>query len=335
MPKKTQAVTIYDIAEKAGVSVSTVSRVINEYPFVNKETRKKVQALLDEYHYNQNQAARGLATQTSKMVGILISDIRKTHHTDSIYYIEREFVHNDFCCLIFNTGTEPEKQAHYIQILGQRQVEAAVLIGSVYQSKTVKEAIEKYLPDKPIVIVNGYLDSPNVYGVIADEKGGVEDCVKLLMEKGCKHPAFIIDRYTPSNRLKEQGFKNGISQYFPGTAPIVCKTDETREGAYSTTVELLKTNPKTDGIIFADDALAIIGVKALTASGLVIPKDVLAIGINNSVLAENCTPSLTSLDNMLYDLSNTATRNILSALQGYRVSKKIQILSTIVERETT
>ena len=87
-----QEVTIYDIAKMAGVSPSTVSRIINNYPHVKKATRARVQKLLQEYHYIPNEAARGLVTQASRIIGILISDIRTTHHTDGVYYIEREFV---------------------------------------------------------------------------------------------------------------------------------------------------------------------------------------------------------------------------------------------------
>ena len=74
--------TIYDIAKKAGVSASTVSRVINNYQYVRKDTREKIQKLLDESNYIPNAAARSLVTQSSRMVGVLIADLRTTHHTD-------------------------------------------------------------------------------------------------------------------------------------------------------------------------------------------------------------------------------------------------------------
>ena len=85
-----EEVTIYDIAKLAGVSPSTVSRVVNGYPHVKKTTRARVLKLLEEHHYVPNETARGLVSQSSKMIGILISDIRTTQHTDGVYYIERE-----------------------------------------------------------------------------------------------------------------------------------------------------------------------------------------------------------------------------------------------------
>lgn len=330
-----QEVTIYDIAKMAGVSPSTVSRIINNYPHVKKATRARVQKLLQEYHYIPNEAARGLVTQASRIIGILISDIRTTHHTDGVYYIEREFVRQGYCCLIFNTGRDEREQARYIQLLSQRKVEAAVLMGSIYQTDAVKNAIETYLPTTPVVICNGYLDLPNVYGLIADEQSGVFDCVKLLTTKGKKHLAYVVDHDTPSNRLKQQGFEAGVAKFCNGAAPIVIKTDETRSGAYEATQKLMQQYPETDGIIFAEDLLALIGTRALTDMRLQIPEQVSVIGINNSVFAENSIPTLTSLDNMLYDLSLTAARNIQAIQQGQRVNKKMMIFSKIIEREST
>lgn len=82
--------TLYDIAAIANVAPSTVSRVVNGVPGISKSTRTKVQRVLDAYHYVPNETARGLATQSSKLIGILISDIRLTHHADGVFYVEQE-----------------------------------------------------------------------------------------------------------------------------------------------------------------------------------------------------------------------------------------------------
>lgn len=146
--------TIYDIARLAAVSPSTVSRVINNHPYVKEETRARVLQLLKEYNYVPNETARGLVTQSSRLVGILISDIRTTHHADGVYYIERELTRQGYCCLILNTGQTEADQVKYVQILSQRKVDAAVMMGSIYQTEAVGRAIAAYLPDTPVVIRN-------------------------------------------------------------------------------------------------------------------------------------------------------------------------------------
>lgn len=330
-----QEVTIYDIAEMAGVSASTVSRVINNYPYVKKATRTRVLKLLEEYHYVPNETARGLVNQSSRMIGILISDIRTTHHTDGVYYIERELSKQGYSCLIYNTGVAEQEQARSIQMLSQRKVDAAVLMGSIYQTETVQKAIETYLPTTPVVICNGYLDSPNIYGLIADEQNGVMNCVKLLSEKNRRHLAFIVNHYTPSNRLKQIGFETGVQQYCGGEVGLILESGTSIQEIYDTTQALMRQHPETDGIVFSEDFLAAAGIRALIEMHLAVPDQVAVIGINNSQYAEICVPTLTSLDNMLYDLSLTAARNLIALLKNQRVNKKMMIYSEIVERQST
>ncbi|HPU01901.1 MAG: LacI family transcriptional regulator [Firmicutes bacterium] len=326
--------TIYDIAKKAGVSASTVSRVINNKPGVREETKKRIQQLLIKYNYSPNEAARGLVTQASKIIGILVDDIRTIHHTDGAYIIERELVKLGYCCIIFNTGTDEASKAKYINILKRRRVEGAVLIGSSFQVKAVEQAIKKYLNDTPVVMANGYLDLPNVYGILADEQNGVANCVKLLYDKGHRRPAFVIDLHTPSNLAKKAGYEQAVQSLGLGDI-LVYETNRTLQGGYNVTKKIMQEHPEVDGIIYAVDLLAAAGTRALLDMGISIPKQVAVIGIDNSIYAEICNPKLTSLDNKLLNLSMTAAHTLISALAGGQPNKKILIFSSIEERETT
>ncbi len=107
------------------------------------------------------------------------------------------------------------------------------------------------------------------------------------------------------------------------------------QDVFDATVKLMQEHPEIDGIIYAEDLMALAGLRALSELQISVPKDVAVIGINNSKYAEISTPPLTSLDNMLYDLSLTAVRNLTALLQGERVNKKMIICSEIVERKTT
>lgn len=116
---------------------------------------------------------------------------------------------------------------------------------------------------------------------------------------------------------------------------MVIRSGPTTEDAYRAIQELLRTHPETNGIICSEDLLAVIGIRALVEMGVRIPDDVSVIGVNNSRYTELCTPTLTSLDNMLYDLSLTIVEDVSSVLQGKYISKKVMIYSKIVERQST
>ena len=328
--------TIYDIAEKAGVSASTVSRVINNYPYVNKETRAKVLKVIAESNYIQNDSARSLATQSTRMAGILIADVRTTHHTEGVYYVEHEFSKNGYSCLIYNTGTDPEQQARYIQILSQKKVEAVVLMGSVFQNVSVQNAIMVCMPNTPVAICNGYLDGPNIYGVTSDEHGGVMNAVRLLASKGRKNIGFMTNRLTPSNQEKLDGFNDGYKLYVKGGTCEVIEIQSSEISDYvEATRQLMKAKPKTDAIIYSEDYIAIAGLHALYELGIQVPTQVSVVGMNNSRYAQISNPALTSIDNMLYDTSLIAVRNLLEVLNGERVNHRMSIGTNIVERSST
>lgn len=328
-------VTIYDIAKMAGVSASTVSRVVNNKDNVSARTRAKIMKLLAEHNYVPNEAARGLVMQSSHMVGVLITDIRTTQHTDGIYYIERELSAHGYSCLIHNTGRDESSWVSYIQAMSQRKIEALVLMGSIYQSEIVEEAIRLYLPSTPVVICNGYFSAPNVYGLVSDELNGVADCVALLAKKGRKHPAFLMNQITPSNEQKRLGFETGMSRFYPDTELIEEESGNRVSEIIQSTKDMMNQHPEIDSIIYSEDKLAMVGLRTLADLGKKVPDDVAVIGINNSDYAKLSIPTLTSLDNMLYDVSMTAARNILALLSGQRISKKMLICTEVVERQST
>jgi LacI family transcriptional regulator len=329
-------ITIYEIARQAGVSVSTVSRVANNKPNVNSETRKRVLAILEKNNYNPNEAARGLVTKSSRIIGILLTDIRTTHHTEGIYYIQQELQEQGYSFLIMNTGREDAEKARYIKLLSQRCVEGAILVGSTFQSEMVKQAIATYMPNIPVFLANGYIDLPNCYGVISDEQDGVINCMHYVSQLGKKRPVFLVDYLTPSNQKKIDGFLEGCSKYFTKCAsPVFIESGTDFSSYYETTIKLLADNPEIDAIIASEDIIAAGALKALHDEKIAVPEQVAVIGINNSFLAEMTSPPLTSLDNMLLGLSITIAHNLSAVLQGRQVMKKMMIYSKLVTREST
>jgi len=328
-------VTIYDIAKRAGVSAATVSRVINNYPHVKPSTREKIETLLREANYVPNETARGLVNQATKLIAILVTDIRTTQHTDGIYYIQREFAGYGYACIIFNTGKSVAEKTSTIQLVCKRKVDAVVLMGSVFQTEEIKNALETYLPNVPIAFCNGYLDLPNVFSIISDEKGGVQKTVEFLRRKNREKIAFAVNVDTASNRLKEEGYREGLRISCPDFAPLVAYTGDSLQEMQSCVTGLLNRCPELQGIIFAEDQLAVMGLHVLQELGKRVPEDIAVVGINNSRLAEFSSPGLTSLDNSLQEVSTRAVQCIIDAFEGKQASCKILIPITLVERKST
>lgn len=328
-------VTIYEIAKEAGCSASTVSRVLNGYPFVKKETRAKIQKIIESRNYVPNETARNLVTQSTHLIGILLSDIRTTQHTDGIYYIEKELSKHGYSCIICNTGSSYDSMTAYIQMLGQRNVEAIILMGSTYQNEAIEKAVSLYTPGIPVVLCKGVLDKSNIYSIICDEDTGVYNCVRLLHDRGCRNIAFVYDNRTPSNIKKLEGFQKGVGDYSYNADSSVVNVHGEIESMYDIIKAFIEKNPETDGIIFSEDFIAVVALRLFSDLSIKVPDQIQVIGINNSRYAEIGVPPLTSLDNKLYDISITAVRTVLSLLSGETATKKVLIFSDIVERKST
>lgn len=332
--------TIYDIARQAGVSASTVSRVINQKPGVRESTRRRIQELLDENDYTPDISARGLVTQASRFIGILIEDIRVSHHTESVYVIEQEMTRHGYTCITFSTGPDPEQKAKYIGILEQRRVEGVILIGSMFGTKEVSSAIERYLPRIPVVIVNGSLDLPNAYNVLIDEERGTEDCVALMVRRGRRRLAYLMDVPTPSNQKKFKGFCTAMQRFGLGSGPdhtIHAPGQDTNPVSAiargrAGTEEILKKLPDTDGILCSTDALAVGCLQELSSRGIHVPEQVSLIGVDNTVYGLVCTPTLSTLDNKLSEVCLSSARLLLDAFEHRALSHKLMLFTEIIER---
>ena len=114
--------TIYDIAKEVGVSASTVSRVINHRPGIKEETRLRVKAALEKHNYYPDEIARGLVNQATRFIGILVSDIRISHHAEGAYIVQRHLSDLGYSCIIFNTGADEESKEECIRRVASQHV---------------------------------------------------------------------------------------------------------------------------------------------------------------------------------------------------------------------
>lgn len=328
--------TIYDIAREAGVAASTVSRVVNAKPGVKEETRRRIQALLEKHDYSPNAAARGLVKRSTRMVGILIEDIRVSHHIESAFVIEQELTRRGYCSIIMGAGMGEQQKLECIRLVEQRRVEGVVFIGSKFTGEPVRQGIKKYLSAIPVVVVNGFIELPNVSGVVIDEKKGVESCMELLRRKGKRNIAFLLDQQSPSNLLKIQGYQKKRREYGEDPETLLYQAAESSvEEGYRATGRLLSEHPETDGIVYSVDLIAVGGVRAALDSGYRIPEELALIGIDNSIYGEICNPKLSTLDNRMFDSSVIAAEMLRVGMEEGICSQKHVLSANILEREST
>lgn len=327
--------TIYDIAAKAGVSASTVSRVINGRSGIGKATRERVEAILKETGFVIDEGARSLVSQKSHMVGILVSDIRNQHHIEGAYMILRRLQEEGYVSLLLNAGESPDQKAECIRILARRKIDALVLVGSAFECPEVEAAIVAHMSSIPVVFQNGSFTLANVHSALAAEDRGTEEAVDHLYEGGRRRIAYVNNADTASNRRKIAGYRRAMARH--GLEPLVvpsCREDSGEAGGEAT-ASLLANHPDVDAIIFSIDITAVGACRHILDSGRCIPDDIAVIGTDDSPYARLANPRLTSIDTKLQKLSDICCDMLLGALEGRGEDQsKAYVEASLSVRET-
>lgn len=327
--------TIYDIAEEAGVSITTVSRVINGKSGIKESTRIKVQKVLDKYDYVPSLSAKGLVMKCTYIVTILMADIRDEHYTATAYMIEQEMSKYGYSCLLCSTGRNLDKMIYYLKTMAQRQVDGIILIGSIFQNQRIQETIKIHLSNIPIVMANGYLDLPNVSGILCDERLGMIQAVEYLIDKGHQHIAYIKDSDTPSGQTKKIGYIEGMTRNGLQENVLIQESENTFEAGKKTTENILNSFKEITAIVYGEDLTAIGGLNAIYKKQQIENKKVAVVGFNNSSYAQMSIPTLTSIDNKLTAMGAKAAQTLREMMQGKKVVSQALLVSELIVREST
>ena len=332
--------TIYDISEKAGVSIATVSRVLNGSNNVSEKTKRKVLDVMHQYGYTPNAFARGLGLNTMKTIGLMCADSSDLYMAKAIYFVERLLRTNGYDSILCCSGYDLDSMKKSMNLLISKKVDAIILIGSTYISE--KDEDNKYIKDAalqvPVMMLNGSLNSPNVYGVLSDDYKAIYDATLYLIDSGVKDILYFHDSHSFSTKRTMAGFRaamesrglfnNDFLQYFQGShadIPAMAKHLS----------RLAKQGLLFDGIIAANDTLAMGAVKYARTAGLKMPEDLSVMGYDNSLLTNTCEPELTSVDNKLETLCGHLIQTLMDVLNGIDSPKETVFATELVKRGTT
>ena len=327
---------IYDIAKLSGVSIATVSRVINNSPKVSEKTKKKVWDVMNEYDYTPNVFARGLGLNSVKTVGLVCPDVSDRYMANAIAYLEKNLRKYGYDSILMCSGFDYEGKVEAVKILLDRRIDAMILVGSHYAGDCGQNDIQ-YLQDAaqkvPVVLMNGYVRVPGVYCVLTDNYKAVYDTVCNLIEAGRKKIVFLYDANSYSTTKKLEGYQdalidNGLKVQDAYKVLMPNNVLKARD-------LLVKKKLDFDAVIASDDAMAVGALKYVHQINKSIPEDVNVVGFNNSELCVCCYPEMSSIDSQEEELSEIAVDSLIKVLAGKSVRQKMEIPCKFIKRNTT
>ena len=334
------SLTIYDISNQAGVSIATVSRVLNGNDNVKESTRKKVLDIIEKNGYAPNAFARGMGLHSLKTIGILCADSSDIFLAKAVYYLEQELQANGYESLLCCTGYNLDVKREYLNLILSKKVDSVILVGSNFigvtdaENEYIKEASEQV----PVMLLNASFDHNNVYSTLCDDYSTMYNATEKMIDSGVSDILYLYNSESYSGQKKRKGFLDAIEKLdSKKNKELVYKYEgdiyKTEEVAAF--IEKIAKKHSFDGLIASEDALAIGGLKYAIQSGLKVPEDLSIIGYNNSVLSTCSTPSLTSIDNKLETQTHQLVQTLMGVLNGNDMPKKSIFSGSLVSRETT
>lgn len=330
--------TIEEIARIAGVSKTTVSRVLNnKTEGVGAKTRQRIELLLEEMYYCGHSASHPLQAPRSKTVALILPDITNPFFAELAKAAENYLSKSGYMLFLGNTDFSSEKEDQYLKSFISKRVDGIMLISTAQACTASHRMPAKY--GTPCVLMDRKLSSmPYTAGVFTDNEYAVFRSCELLIRNGSTSIAFISGPANVSTSLERvEGYKASIQHYnLEFDERLIKFGNYTLDGGYNAIMELASEGIHCTGIIAANDTMAIGAMKALSELSYRIPQDVEVIGFDNIGYSRMCTPPLTTIQQPIIEMGRTASQLLLDAINGKKLKdRRIYLQPKLLIREST
>lgn len=314
---------IKDVAELAGVSVTTVSRVLNKRGYISQATYNKVYQAIDQLDYQPNQVARSLQNQKTYFVGLLIPDISHPFFSELTKRIELLLYQSGYKLLLCNTKEKANREHDYLNMLRQNKVDG-IIIGTHMLETSEYEKISL-----PVVAMDMFLGEQIPTICVDHEKGG-RMAAEEFVQNGCRCVLQIrgnTDVKTPA-LLRHNSFKEVLEQNHIRCIDYELKTNEfARSEYYGIMNEIFDKYPEIDGA-FSTDIIIVNAVRCALERGIPVPEKFKAVGYDGVDIAKMCYPSLTHIAQPFDLLAEKLVDTLLRKIEGEPITENI-ILSDV------
>lgn len=325
-------VTIREVARQAGVSVATVSRVLNGSGPVREETSARIREVAARLRYTPNESARSLIRSRTSTLGVLLPDIWGDFFSEMIRGIDQRARQAGYHLLVSGSHDDLGEMEAALSLMRGR-VDGMILMSPDITTQTLLAELPS---DLPVVLINCAEAGPNVDTVNIDNVGGARAMVRHLIALGHRRIAIIggAERnHDAAERLR--GYREALAEAAIGPTPeLEMVGDFTESSGYAAALALLAAHERPTAIFAANDSMAIGACGALRDEGVSVPRDIAICGFDDIPIARYITPSLTSVHVAIDELGRIATERLLHAIEHGNTHVRTQesLPSTLVIR---
>lgn len=335
-------ITLKEIATTLGISITTVSKALKDYPDVSAKTKKAVIELAQNLHYTPNSFAVNLRTKESKTIGLIIPEVMHHFFSNVINSIIDEAEKNGYLVIILQSNESIELEKKQVDLLINKRVDGILI--SLSNESNYDEHIQHIINRKiPLVMFDKISKLAPCSKVIINDQKAAFNAVQHLIDIGCKKIAYIRGPLNPQNSIDRFiGYKKALEKnYIPFDSSLVYTCEKvTFEEGYDFTAQIIKEHPDADGIFVMTDLAAVGVLSFCNENQIKIPEQIAVIGFSNWFMSKVISPKLSSVDQPSHKMGITAFDLLLEEMNAHRdenifTPRTIELETNIIIREST
>lgn len=326
--------TIYDIAREAGVSIATVSKVINGKGKISEDRRKEIVAIMERLQYQPSVIASALTGKHTYTLGLLIPDISNPFFAEVARAVEDRGHQLGYSVIICSTDNKDERVERYIQLLKQKRVDG-IMIGTGIENKDI---LLKLSAAMPVVVIGREVPSVQVHTVVADDWYGGMTAAAHLLEQGHTRTAILSEnKRISSSRERIRGFRQTIEEAGASLGDEdILNCNSRMEDGKRLAAELLRRPDRPTALFCCNDLLAVGALQAAKEAGVQVPSELSIVSFDNTILAQVTDPPLTSVAQPMEQLGAVAVDLLLKEFEEKQMIKQRVTLQTeLIVRAST
>ncbi len=319
--------TIREVAEKAGVSFTTVSHVINHTRFVSEETRQRVLDAMKQLNYRPNALARSLRRGQTHTLGLILPDSSNPFFAEIAHNVESAAFKLGYSVILCNTERDPQREQLYVEVLSEKQVDGVMFIAAADQIASLQLLISL---DLPVVVVDRQLPDLELDSVLTDNRQGGRLATQHLIELGHRRIACISgpSNLTPSGE-RLTGFREAMAEAgLEVDEALILRGDYHPESGRLCTSQLLRSPEPPTAIFACNDLMAYGALRAVAEAGCQAPRDVSIVGFDNIELSGYTSPPLTTIAQPKEEIGRLATLLLAERMANKALAPRKILLPT-------
>ncbi|SDM29902.1 LacI family DNA-binding transcriptional regulator [Halarsenatibacter silvermanii] len=307
-------ITIKDIAEKSGVSVTTVSRVLNDKPDVKDATRAKVLKVIKESNYRPNGMARSLVINQTYSIGLIIPDINNPYFPEVARGVEDQAQDSSYSVIFSSTDNKLKREKEVIDLMLQKSVDGLIVSLSLANKDILKRLEDKKIP---VVQLDRKIPDSRYPAVMVDNKKSAYKAVQFLIDEGYKRIAHITgDLQTVPGRERKNGYRKAIlANNFSFNQDMIFEGDFSKRAGYDALKKITEKGSLPEAIFAANDMMAIGVLEACRQKGIKVPEDIVLVGHDNISISNLVYPALTTMAQPKYKLGRKASELLIELIE--------------------